>query len=170
MLTSSGASYYRARYYDPSTGRFLSEDPLRFQVGVNHYVYVGDNPTDFSDPLGLVPRLRPGDTALRPCTPGEYARCATMCGDRGVEHCRVAMHKAVVGLTKRGKPRWDWVDSQGALDCSCNEPNGECEKKEKHEFRFAPPAISPSTQKTMGAINGIGALGTLGILLLILAF
>jgi len=27
---SPGASYYRARYYDPSTGRFPSEDPIMF--------------------------------------------------------------------------------------------------------------------------------------------
>ena len=34
-------SYYRARYYDPSVGRFVSEDPLRFDRGdVDFYAYV----------------------------------------------------------------------------------------------------------------------------------
>lgn len=28
--TETGLYYYRARYYDPSTGRFLSEDPIGF--------------------------------------------------------------------------------------------------------------------------------------------
>jgi len=30
-------SYYRARYYDPAAGRFLSEDPVEFQGGINFY-------------------------------------------------------------------------------------------------------------------------------------
>ncbi|MBI4640627.1 MAG: RHS repeat-associated core domain-containing protein [Candidatus Tectomicrobia bacterium] len=37
----SGLYYYRARYYDPRSGRFLSEDPLRFLGGdLNLYAYV----------------------------------------------------------------------------------------------------------------------------------
>ncbi|HKE59397.1 MAG TPA: RHS repeat-associated core domain-containing protein, partial [Pyrinomonadaceae bacterium] len=40
-----GLYYYRARYYDPKTGRFISEDPIGFQ-GMNFYVY-GSNNTDF---------------------------------------------------------------------------------------------------------------------------
>jgi RHS repeat-associated protein len=47
------ASYYRARYYDPSAGRFLSEDPLRFDAGINFYRYVKNNSTNLADPYGL---------------------------------------------------------------------------------------------------------------------
>lgn len=50
---SNGLYYYRARYYDPFAGRFLSEDPLGFEAGVNFYVYVENNPLRFSDPRGL---------------------------------------------------------------------------------------------------------------------
>jgi hypothetical protein len=46
------ASYYRARYYDPTVGRFVSEDPVRFRAGKNFYSYVRDNPVNFSDPRG----------------------------------------------------------------------------------------------------------------------
>ena len=45
----TGLYYYRARYYDPSIGRFLSEDP----IGLAEYAYVGNHPTVFIDPLGL---------------------------------------------------------------------------------------------------------------------
>jgi hypothetical protein len=53
MLTSSGASYYRARYYDPNAGRFITEDPIQFDGGPNFYRYVFNSPTGFRDPFGL---------------------------------------------------------------------------------------------------------------------
>jgi RHS repeat-associated protein len=50
----TGLYYYRARYYDPVIGRFLSEDPIDFDgAGLNFYAYVGGNPATLSDPLGL---------------------------------------------------------------------------------------------------------------------
>ena len=45
--------YYRARYYDPAAGRFISEDPMRFGAGPNYYAYVSNSSTNLSDPLGL---------------------------------------------------------------------------------------------------------------------
>jgi RHS repeat-associated protein len=46
--------YYRARYYDPSSGRFLTEDPIRFRAGDDFYTYVRNRPLDFNDPKGLL--------------------------------------------------------------------------------------------------------------------
>jgi RHS repeat-associated protein len=52
--TDTGLYYYRARFYDPAVGRFISEDPIGFAGGnVNIYSYVGNNPILFSDPSGL---------------------------------------------------------------------------------------------------------------------
>ena len=47
----TGNYYLRARYYDPGTGRFLAEDPIR--DGLNWYTYCGGNPVAFVDPSGL---------------------------------------------------------------------------------------------------------------------
>jgi hypothetical protein len=41
------------RFYDPSTARLVSEDPIGFAGGLNRFAYVGNNPLQFSDPLGL---------------------------------------------------------------------------------------------------------------------
>src|SRR4029077_5521571 len=49
----TGIYEYRARYYDQGVGRFISEDPSRFDEGVNFYRYVNNSPVNFTDPSGL---------------------------------------------------------------------------------------------------------------------
>ena len=51
--TTAGLMFYRARYYNPSWGRFVSEDPIGIAGGVNLYAYVGEQPTGRTDPSGL---------------------------------------------------------------------------------------------------------------------
>lgn len=49
----TGLDYFRARYYDPGTGRFLTPDSLGFRSGdTNLYRYVGNDPTNAIDPTG----------------------------------------------------------------------------------------------------------------------
>lgn len=43
-----------ARYYDPSTGRFLQRDPIGVAGGLNLYNYVGGRPMTLFDPSGLM--------------------------------------------------------------------------------------------------------------------
>jgi RHS repeat-associated protein len=51
----TGQYYYRARYYDARVGRFLSTDPIGFTAGdANLYRYVGNSPTNATDPSGLL--------------------------------------------------------------------------------------------------------------------
>ena len=45
--------YFRARYYNPITGRWLSKDPKGITGGLNLYVFVSNNPVMFVDPMGL---------------------------------------------------------------------------------------------------------------------
>lgn len=40
--TETGLNFYRARYYDPATGRFLREDLVNFDVRMNFYLYVAN--------------------------------------------------------------------------------------------------------------------------------
>lgn len=51
--TETSLYFYRARYYDQTLGRFLSEDPIGFSNETyNLYNYVSDDPVDFNDPSG----------------------------------------------------------------------------------------------------------------------
>jgi RHS repeat-associated protein len=49
----TGLYYYRARYYSPELQRFISEDPIGSLGDKNYYVYAGNNPINYIDPLGL---------------------------------------------------------------------------------------------------------------------
>jgi RHS repeat-associated protein len=48
----TGLYYYRARYYSPELQRFVSEDPIKIEGGINFYEFVGNNPVNFVDPTG----------------------------------------------------------------------------------------------------------------------
>ena len=64
MAEPNGLYYMRARYYDPSVGRFISEDPLGFGGGdVNLYAYVRNNPIN-----GLIPGT--GESYIKDMLPG----------------------------------------------------------------------------------------------------
>jgi len=62
----NGLYFYRARYYDPTLGRFISEDPIQFWGGINFYSYAENDPVVSKDPTGkdtyvcTAPLARPG--------------------------------------------------------------------------------------------------------------
>lgn len=49
----TGLYHYRARWYDPDQGRFISQDPIGFAGGFNFYAYTNNDPISFADPSGL---------------------------------------------------------------------------------------------------------------------
>lgn len=57
----TGLYFYRRRYYSPKLQRFISEDPIGLSGGVNLYAYVGNNPINLRDPLGLKPNNTPNN-------------------------------------------------------------------------------------------------------------
>jgi len=67
--------YYRARYYEPSIGRFLQTDPIGYYGGLNLYTYCGNNAVNWLDPLG--------DTRTRI---RDRRSCMTYCARRRQKH------------------------------------------------------------------------------------
>ena len=58
--SETGMYFYRARYYDPKVGRFVTKDPIGFDGGdVNLYNYVGGSPINHTDPYGLFQFVNP---------------------------------------------------------------------------------------------------------------
>jgi len=61
--TETGLYFLRARYLDPSIGRFISEDPIGFKGGIDFYSYVKNRPLLLRDPDGTCP---PGEPCPSP--------------------------------------------------------------------------------------------------------
>jgi RHS repeat-associated protein len=51
----TGLVYHRARYLDPSLGRFTQRDPIGVNGGLHAYAYVGNSPQNATDPSGNSP-------------------------------------------------------------------------------------------------------------------
>ena len=69
---TTGQNYDRARYYDEAIGRFMGQDPMGFQAGdAELYRYVGNGPTDATDPSGLLKvEIAVISRPARNCPPG----------------------------------------------------------------------------------------------------
>lgn len=80
-LDPTGLLFLRARYYEPTLKRFISEDPIGLVGGLNYYGYVNGNPLSFTDPYGLqsvVTDMTNGTTTFDPAPyPGNSVTIST---------------------------------------------------------------------------------------------
>jgi RHS repeat-associated protein len=81
----TGLYFYRARYYDPMEGRFISKDPIGFKGGINLYSYTDQNPVNFIDPYGLrtwtINRMGAGASLAVVGASGQYVTFESNCED-----------------------------------------------------------------------------------------
>ncbi|MEZ2228306.1 MAG: RHS repeat domain-containing protein [Microcoleus sp.] len=99
----TGLQFNRARYYDPGTGKFLSEDPIGFDGGdANLYGYVQNSSVNTTDPTGK--------TAL--AIPLLALAAVAIVGIRTV----VALGEAIKGFSKLGKIIGEAIDNATAFE------------------------------------------------------
>jgi RHS repeat-associated protein len=129
----AGQHFYRARFMQPGVGRFTSEDPLRFDAGLNFYAYVRRNPVSFTDALGLTERPGFWESLIPVWGSGKTALHDFECGhwgwgllNTGIAISDVFLVKTLVttigkvgvnSLWKSGAHNWDatrsWLTRRG---------------------------------------------------------
>jgi RHS repeat-associated protein len=67
--------YYRDRYYGPGIGRFYETDSAGYESDLNWYSFVGNDPTDKSDPSGDLPGAGSCSTGSRIAGGGDATGC-----------------------------------------------------------------------------------------------
>jgi RHS repeat-associated protein len=125
----TGLYYLRARYFDSTTGRFLSEDPIRFTGGVDFYAYVANSPTNLTDPSGLCPPE--GCRAPNTHNPQPSGKCSTYTDAKHRYACRTLAGDDPVGQCVRGclLDQYDtgnqsYTCNEASLHCACFEACG----------------------------------------------
>ena len=98
VSNGGGMVYLRNRWYDPATGRFLTQDPIGLAGGVNLYAYAGNDPVAFTDPFGLCPSCLTEVIRFAVAHPVAAERVTRLvheeaagfaCGSQGFQNCAV---------------------------------------------------------------------------------
>lgn len=134
--SDTGLSYFGARYYDATLGRFMGVDPQGFDEGniqsFNRYAYGNNNPYRFVDP--------DGKAAL------DLAIGATVLYVGSVIYARSPETRALVDRVYKAVPNVFRSDSAGSKP----EPKGDSNKGAESA---APPNLSPEGSGRSGAFN-----------------
>jgi RHS repeat-associated protein len=143
----SGLIYLRARYYDPSTGQFLTRDPIT-ALTREPYAYVADNPLNATDPMGLC-NINPfsGDSCLgvvvgAVTTAGNFVARAAV----GVEEAGAGISAGVAGGLAAGGA----VAATLVFNTEAGESASDCSRNL--------PAIGPHAQQRMAERNIPGSV------------
>jgi RHS repeat-associated protein len=94
----TGLHYNYHRFYDPTTGRYMTPDPIGLEGGINLYTYAENDPIDYFDPWGLDPTLVSGFSYLPP----NFKRILSAGGGIGGGMLRAPMGGGTHGTSSSG--------------------------------------------------------------------
>lgn len=139
----TGLYYYRSRYHDPALARFISEDSIGFQGGINLHAYVQNAPTNYVDPLGTqpvpkpIPPPGPAPVVIPPWAPlllfdvwlleHDWREFQKLCEASGWEWCSPKSRRS---SSKERKSRSDDNERQ-----RCEEVRRECHERCWNEYQ-----------------------------------
>lgn len=135
----TGLHYNFNRYYDPETGRYITQDPIGLEGGGNFYAYVDGNPVSYIDPEGLASTLSCGASvanAAACAAAGMGVRGAARQAGRAVRSDSSSQEQdesdRAIWQPERNAGRWT---CNSRADCNDNKP-GNCPENPKHRFAF----------------------------------
>lgn len=143
--SETGLYYYRARYYDPKIGRFISKDPIGFAGGdANLYAYTKNNPINWIDPWGLYRYTPTAGGPVDNRTSSSltcFEKCAghevTVTAGREGGHSKGSAHETgqACDVGKNSNP---WLDKDTAQSCfqECFDQSRSFGQEEGNHYHF----------------------------------
>ncbi|MBI2839259.1 MAG: RHS repeat protein [Acidobacteria bacterium] len=123
-FAEAGLWYFRMRYYDPGTGRFLSGDPASNMGHFGSYRYPGLNPVRYTDPFGM---FQVADDCYRRVN-GTWVAKAVYVGIANFrqalngQKCKTLLQSTVDGAKKTLYDLVQDCDRKGMIKCPCHPP------------------------------------------------
>jgi RHS repeat-associated protein len=161
--TDTGLYFYRARYMDTVTGRFLNEDPVGFDGGMNLYAYAENNSTDFIDPFGWSPAGKDKWYGHNdPDFHKWFHRCWKQAGDPDADKAQI--QEAFGEWVRRGKPQGGKCGSPPpGSGCKQQKTNFEIDKdieSDQYKVKFYWDIVIGDA--VLGIVGTAGAFGVFG--------
>ena len=107
----TGLHYNYRRYYDPETGRYLTQDPIGLEGGINLFSYAQADPVNLTDPTGeIVPVVVAGAVCMASCIAATAAEdlitgeCTTV--GTSAKNCAIGCAMGGVGALAMKVGKW----------------------------------------------------------------
>lgn len=149
---ATGLVFYRARYYHPGVGRFMSRDPAGMVDAVSPYAYVGNNPVGYVDPYGWA-AMDPAQGGVLNAIQSYWGKVAEWWNAPGVT---ANMRNAQMGLGARHAE----LATQAYQNGEISEARYELEV-ERARIYYGEAANLPATNGDV-AVTGISVLPAIG--------
>jgi RHS repeat-associated protein len=133
----TGLYYYRARYYNPTIGRFLQTDPIGYEGGSNLYRYCQNNALRWVDPSGADPYDEGDDW-----TPYYQQDSAASCLAAAVQNL---LHELMLQLGENWRIPPEWVIRSG-IEMVASDQGKEVDWNNGAFMEYALPVINEFLQ------------------------